>query len=107
MWLLIGTFVSIPPASSAGKSSAQLRKEKAAIQQQVNQLRKERDVFQKEVLDQARIVDTATAEVSEVEQALADLELLVAEQRDARQGGHDRHQARHDQAALDADALAR
>lgn len=82
MWLLIGTFVSIPPASSAGKSSAQLRKEKAAIQQQVNQLRKERDVFQKEVLDQARIVDTATAEVSEVEQALADLELLVAEQRD-------------------------
>ena len=82
MWLLIGTFVSIPPASSAGKSSAQLRKEKAAIQQQVNQLRKERDVFQKEVLDQARIVDTATAEVSEVEQTLADLELLVAEQRD-------------------------
>ena len=82
MWLLIGTFVSIPPASSAGKSSAQLRKEKAAIQQQVNQLRKERDVFQKEVLDQARIVDTATAEVSEVEQALADLELIVAEQRD-------------------------
>ena len=82
MWLLIGTFVSIPPASSAEKSSAQLRKEKAAIQQQVNQLRKERDVFQKEVLDQARIVDTATAEVSEVEQALADLELLVAEQRD-------------------------
>ena len=82
MWLLIGTFVSIPPASSAGKSSAQLRKEKAAIQQQVNQLRKERDVFQKEVLDQARIVDTANAEVSEVEQALADLELLVAEQRD-------------------------
>ena len=82
MWLLIGTFVSIPPASNAGKSSAQLRKEKAAIQQQVNQLRKERDVFQKEVLDQARIVDTATAEVSEVEQALADLELIVAEQRD-------------------------
>ena len=82
MWLLIGTFVSIPPASSAGKSSAQLRKEKAAIQQQVNQLRKERDVFQKEVLDQARIVDTASAEVSEVEQALGDLELLVAEQRD-------------------------
>lgn len=82
MALLIGTFLSIPSASSAGKSSAQLRKEKAALQQQVSQLRKERDVFQKEVLDQARIVDTATAEVSEVEQALADLELLVAEQRD-------------------------
>ena len=82
MALLIGTFLAIPSASSAAKSSAQLRQEKAALQQQVSQLRKERDVFQKEVLDQARIVDTATAEVAEVEQALADLDLLVAEQRD-------------------------
>ena len=78
----MGTFLAIPSASSAGKSSAQLRKEKAALQQQVTQLRKERDAFQKEVLDQARIVDTATADVAEVEQALADLDLLVAEQRD-------------------------
>ena len=78
----MGTFLAIPSASSAGKSSAQLRKEKAALQQQVTQLRNERDTFQQEVLNQARIVDTATADVAEVEQALSDLELLVAEQRD-------------------------
>ena len=66
----------------AGKSSAQLRKEKAALEQQVRQLRKERDAFQNEILTHARVIDAATAEVSEVEQALADLELLVAEQRD-------------------------
>ena len=78
----MGTFLAVPSASSAGKSSAQLRKEKAALQQQVTQLRNERDAFQQEVLNQARIVDTATANVAEVEQALSDLELLVAEQRD-------------------------
>ncbi|MDP7068315.1 MAG: D-alanyl-D-alanine carboxypeptidase family protein [Acidimicrobiales bacterium] len=80
--LLLGTFLAVPSASSAGKSSAQLRKEKAALEKQVKQLREERDAFQAEILNQARIVDTASAEVSEVEQALADLELLVAEQRD-------------------------
>ena len=80
--LLLGTVLAVPSASSAGKSSAQLRKEKAALEKQVKQLRKERDAFQAEILNQARIVDTASAEVSEVEQALADLELLVAEQRD-------------------------
>ncbi len=80
--VLAGTFFVIPPASSAGKSSAQLRKEKAALEKQVQQLRKERDEFQAEILNQARVVDTASAEVEEVEQALADLELLVAEQRD-------------------------
>ncbi|MDG2023837.1 MAG: D-alanyl-D-alanine carboxypeptidase family protein [Actinomycetota bacterium] len=78
----MGTVLAVPNASGAGKSSAQLRKEKAALEEQVRQLRKERDVFQKEILSQAQVVDTATAEVSEVEQALADLELLVAEQRD-------------------------
>jgi len=78
----MGTVLAVPNASGAGKSSAQLRKDKAALEQQVRQLRKERDVFQKEILSQAQVVDTATAEVSEVEQALADLELLVAEQRD-------------------------
>lgn len=78
----MGTVLAVPSASSAGKSSAQLRKEKAALEKQVKQLRKERDAFQAEILNQARIVDTASAEVSEVEQALADLELLVAEQRD-------------------------
>ena len=80
--VLAGTFFVIPSASSAGKSSAQLRKEKAALEKQVQQLRKERDEFQAEILNQARVVDTASAEVEEVEQALADLELLVAEQRD-------------------------
>ena len=80
--VLAGTFFAIPPANSAGKSSAQLRKEKAALEKQVQQLRKERDEFQAEILNQARVVDTASAEVEEVEQALADLELLVAEQRD-------------------------
>ena len=78
----MGTVLAVRNASGAGKSSAQLRKEKAALEEQVRQLRKERDVFQKEILSQAQVVDTATAEVSEVEQALADLELLVAEQRD-------------------------
>ena len=80
--LLAGAVLAVPPASGAGKSSAQLRKEKAALEQEVNELRKERDAFQTEILNQARVVDTATAEVSEVEQALADLEILVAEQRD-------------------------
>ncbi|MGB1794641.1 MAG: D-alanyl-D-alanine carboxypeptidase family protein [Acidimicrobiales bacterium] len=80
--VLAGTFFAIPSASSAGKSSAQLRKEKAALEKQVQQLREERDEFQAEILSQARVVDTASAEVEEVEQALADLELLVAEQRD-------------------------
>ena len=80
--VLAGTFFAIPPANSAGKSSAQLRKEKAALEKQVQQLREERDEFQAEILSQARVVDTASAEVEEVEQALADLELLVAEQRD-------------------------
>ncbi len=78
----MGAVLAVPAANGAGKSSAQLRKEKAALQEQVRQLRKERDVFQDEILNQARIINTATAEVSEVEQALADLELLVAEQRD-------------------------
>ena len=78
----MGAVLAVPAANGAGKSSAQLRKEKAALQEQVRQLRKERDVFQDEILNQARIIDTATADVSEVEQALADLELLVAEQRD-------------------------
>lgn len=78
----MGALLAVPNASGAGKSSAQLRKEKAALEQQVRQLRKERDVFQNEILTQARVIDAATAEVSEVEQALADLELLVAEQRD-------------------------
>ena len=77
--VLAGTFFAIPSASSAGKSSAQLRKEKAALEKQVQQLREERDEFQAEILSQARVVDTASAEVEEVEQALADLELLVAE----------------------------
>ena len=80
--LLAGAVLAVPPASGAGKSSAHLRKEKAALEQEVNELRKERDAFQTEILNQARVVDTATAEVSEVEQALADLEILVAEQRD-------------------------
>jgi len=80
--LLIGTVLAVPSANGAGKSSAQLRKDKAALEQQVRQLGKERDVFQKEILSHAQVIDTATAEVSEVEQALADLELLVAEQRD-------------------------
>ena len=80
--LLAGAVLAVPPASGAGKSSAQLRKEKAALEHEVNELRKERDAFQTEILNQARVVDTATAEVSEVEQALADLEILVAEQRD-------------------------
>ena len=80
--LLAGAVLAVPPASGAGKSSAQLRKEKVALEQEVNELRKERDAFQTEILNQARVVDTATAEVSEVEQALADLEILVAEQRD-------------------------
>ena len=61
---------AIPSASSAGKSSAQLRKEKAALEKQVQQLRKERDEFQAEILSQARVVDTASAEVEEVEQRL-------------------------------------
>jgi len=78
----MGTVLAVPSANGAGKSSAQLRKDKAALEQQVRQLRKERDVFQKEILSHAQVIDTATAEVSEVEQALADLELLVAEQRD-------------------------
>jgi len=78
----MGAVLAVPAANGAGKSSAQLRKEKAALEEQVRQLRKERDVFQDEILNQARIIDTATADVSEVEQALADLELLVAEQRD-------------------------
>ena len=78
----MGAVLAVPAANGAGKSSAQLRKEKAALEEQVRQLRKERDVFQDEILNQARIINTATAEVSEVEQALADLELLVAEQRD-------------------------
>jgi hypothetical protein len=78
----MGTVLAVPSASGAGKSSAQLRKEKAVLEQQVRQLRKERDAFQKEILSHAQVIDTATAEVSEVEQALADLELLVAEQRD-------------------------
>ena len=77
--LLIGVSLAVP---ASAKSSAELRKEKAALEKQVRQLRKERDAFQEEILNQARVVDTATAEVSEVEQALADLELLVAEQRD-------------------------
>lgn len=80
--MLIGTVLAVPSANGAGKSSAQLRKDKAALEQQVRQLGKERDVFQKEILSHAQVIDTATAEVSEVEQALADLELLVAEQRD-------------------------
>ena len=78
----MGTVLAVPSANGAGKSSAQLRKDKAALEQQVRQLGKERDVFQKEILSHAQVIDTATAEVSEVEQALADLELLVAEQRD-------------------------
>ena len=78
----MGTVLAVPSANGAGKSSAQLRKDKAALEQQVRQLREERDVFQKEILSHAQVIDTATAEVSEVEQALADLELLVAEQRD-------------------------
>ena len=78
----MGTVLVVPSANGAGKSSAQLRKDKAALEQQVRQLGKERDVFQKEILSHAQVIDTATAEVSEVEQALADLELLVAEQRD-------------------------
>jgi LAS superfamily LD-carboxypeptidase LdcB len=78
----MGTVLAVPSANGAGKSSAQLRKDKAALEQQVRQLRNERDVFQKEILSHAQVIDTATAEVSEVEQALADLELLVAEQRD-------------------------
>jgi LAS superfamily LD-carboxypeptidase LdcB len=78
----MGTVLAVPSASGAGKSSAQLRKEKAVLEQQVRQLRKERDAFQEEILSHAQVIDTATAEVSEVEQALADLELLVAEQRD-------------------------
>jgi hypothetical protein len=78
----MGTVLAVPSASGAGKSSAQLRKEKAVLEQQVRQLRNERDAFQKEILSHAQVIDTATAEVSEVEQALADLELLVAEQRD-------------------------
>jgi LAS superfamily LD-carboxypeptidase LdcB len=78
----MGTVLAVPSANGAGKSSAQLRKDKAALEQQVRQLRKERDVFQKEILSHAQVIDTATAEVSEVEQALADLELLVAGQRD-------------------------
>ena len=61
--MLAGTFFVIPSASSAGKSSAQLRKEKAALEKQVQQLRKERDEFQAEILNQARVVDTASAEV--------------------------------------------
>jgi LAS superfamily LD-carboxypeptidase LdcB len=78
----MGTVLAVPSANGAGKSSAQLRKDKAALEQQVRQLRKERDVFQEEILSHAQVIDTATAGVSEVEQALADLELLVAEQRD-------------------------
>ena len=78
----MGTVLAVPSANGAGKSSAQLRKDKAALEQQVRQLGKERDVFQEEILSHAQVIDTATAEVSEVEQALADLELLVAEQRD-------------------------
>lgn len=78
----MGTVLAVPSASGAGKNSAQLRKEKAVLEQQVRQLRNERDAFQKEILSHAQVIDTATAEVSEVEQALADLELLVAEQRD-------------------------
>ncbi len=78
----MGTVLAVPSANGAGKSSAQLRKDKSALEQQVRQLRKERDVFQKEILSHAQVIDTATAEVSEVEQALADLELLVAGQRD-------------------------
>ncbi|HIF66377.1 MAG TPA: hypothetical protein EYG17_10025 [Acidimicrobiia bacterium] len=78
----MGTVLAVPSANGAGKSSAQLRKDKSALEQQVRQLRKERDVFQKEILSHAQVMDTATAEVSEVEQALADLELLVAGQRD-------------------------
>ena len=48
--VLAGTFFAIPSASSAGKSSAQLRKEKAALEKQVQQLREERDEFQAEIL---------------------------------------------------------
>ena len=69
---------AIPSASNAGKAAPNY--EKAALNGCSNYDR--RDEFQAEILSQARVVDTASAEVEEVEQALADLELLVAEQRD-------------------------
>jgi len=63
------------PASAGGQSKDELRRE-------IEQLKEEREDFQAELLAQAAEVDAATAEVGEVEQALADLEFLVSEQRD-------------------------
>ncbi|MDG2113020.1 MAG: hypothetical protein P8N02_10450, partial [Actinomycetota bacterium] len=69
--LLVVTF----PSNATGQSKDELRRE-------IDDLKAERDEFQAELLEQATKVDAATAQVSEVAQALADLELLVAGQRD-------------------------
>ena len=88
MWLsiaaLLSSFMWLTPAVNAAtsKSSAQLRKEKAALNSATTKLRQERDAFQTQVLEKNRLISIATAEVSEVEDALNDLDKLVEEQRE-------------------------
>lgn len=63
------------PASATGQSKDELRRE-------IDEQKAEREEFQAELLEQATKVDAATAQASEVAQALADLEVVVAGQRD-------------------------
>ena len=74
----------LTPAVNAAtsKSSTQLRKEKAALNTATTKLRQERDAFQTQVLEKNKLISIATAGVSEVEDALNDLEKLVEEQRE-------------------------
>ena len=88
VWLsiaaVLSSFMWLTPAVNAAtsKSSTQLRKEKAALNTATTKLRQERDAFQTQVLEKNKLISIATAGVSEVEDALNDLEKLVEEQRE-------------------------
>lgn len=71
--------IMLLPVVSAGPASGQNKDE---LRDDIEELKEEREAFQAELLEQAAKVDAATAAVAEVEQALADLGLLVSNQRD-------------------------
>lgn len=81
-WLRWVVVVAITVAGFTGVSTRASGQSKDELRREIDELKAEREAFQEEILEQAGLVDTATAEVAEVEQALADLELLVAGQRD-------------------------
>ena len=75
MFAMAILLLALFPGTASGQSKDELRRE-------IEDLKEEREEFQAQLLEQALQVDAATAEVAEVEQALADLEILVSGQRD-------------------------